>query len=418
MVEEVPLIPFARSLGLYQLVLLSSRGIGFLRDSMVLITLGATSLSDDVFFLLGFTDLVTLIIAGGGASLYLSLNCKENFSSVYIPAMLFYLLIGLLFVVFEGGTGNAIGGFLYAPLVTAQATLSAYKILMFGFIFTFPLVVSYGYFLSVGKIHFQPIINMVYTVFSALCLMYFYIVGGFDIKLFASLILLAAFVRFFAAIIFVKWHIPVLSFDNFFENKPSFYFEMLTSGLAVGVLVSIPFVFRGYLPNFGEGVYSTSALVFKVNDMILALLIIPISSVVLTKYNLTVKLVVSLVGLAIIVSLGLVVLLYMSIEIFPAILVLMEDAGFSFEIIKYSVWSLLFTAVAYVLGVILVKLECQVFMLLISLSLLIFIRNPLLFDGEWGLGSYFSNFYYCYTVFILIAFLFMSYAMSKRNHVG
>lgn len=404
-----------KSIGLYQLVILFSRGLGFLRDLLILALLGASALSDDVFFLLGFSDLAMSIVAGGGAVLFLSLRIKENPRKAYISAMLFYGAIALLLALFEIASTASLGALLYLPLSYNLTTLFAYKITIFGMVATFPLVASYAMFLSGNRIYLQPSINIVYTAFAMLVLVYFHLSGNFSLVQFSALLLLGALLRIIVASVLVK--------DHFGKTKPTlkihtelrFYTGMLSSGLAIGFLVAVPFIFRGNLPSFGEGVYSTSAFAFKINDMFFAFLIIPVTSVVLNKYDAAKKWILRLLALSAALPVTLILLLYAVLLVIPDLPALIADYGYRPEVIKLSILAFLGTSIAYTLGMIQVKIGNKALLLLLSGLLVYSVRAQLLIPGDGNLTNYFINMYVSYGVFIILSIVSLAVTYARKK---
>lgn len=401
MVKKVLLKSLFKSVGAYQLVLLSSRGLGFFRDFLILLVLGASALSDDVFFLIGFADLVTTIVAGGGAVLYLSLQMNTEPSENYYSGLIFYIVIGLCFVAFEILSSSFVGSFLYKPLAHASQTNEAYRITLLGIVFTFPLVCSYAVFLNINKIYLQPSINLVFTLFVIFVLLFFYISSSFDLVLFANLLFVAVAIRFVFAIALSKKFISLRVAHFRLRRSWKFYFDMLISGLSVGILISVPFVFRGHLPEFGSGIYSTSAFVFKLNDMVLALLFIPLISLLLNRFELTTKLIVKLASLSIFVPLFLIAIYYAFTSIYSETDSLLKEYGFSEEVVRFSFYAFLFTCSAYLFSMVLVKLKQQKILFLSSVLLISGVRANYFYSEDTSLAAYFYNLYLCYSVFIL-----------------
>lgn len=411
MVADVSL----RALGTYQLAILLSRALGFFRDMLVLAILGATALSDDVFFLLGFTDLAMSIVAGGGAVLYLSLRMKDDFFGVYRSAVIFYGIIALLLVAFEIATSAKFGKFIYGPLGYSFTTIVAYKISILGLVVTFPLAASYAVFLHKQKIYLQPSINIIYTIASLLVLLYFYLSHYFSIIVFASLLLGGAALRLLVATCLAmknsKFEMP----KSGNSKNITFFIEMLSSGLAIGVLVAVPFVFRGNLPIFGDGIYSTSAFAFKVNDMVFAILILPITSIVLNKSLVSIKQVIALCGFSLAVPLILVVILHLSVNYIPQISVFLIKLGFKQEVIEFSITAFCFTSLAYTLGMIQVRIGNKVALLALSVLLVLLVRNPILFINTDELSGYFLNMYTSYMVFIIISTILITIPLIRNR---
>ena len=69
------------------------------------------------------------------------------------------------------------------------------------------------------------------------------------------------------------------------ENKPalitdlSFYKEVFLSGLSLGFVIIIPFIFRGGLTQFEDGAFALAGLSFKINDLMVASVLIPLISI-------------------------------------------------------------------------------------------------------------------------------------------
>lgn len=412
MVETFSLSSMLKAIGVYQVVILISRGIGFARDALVLLVLGATVVADNVFFLVGFADFLMVMIAGGGAALYLSLQLEREVSKAYFSAMIFYFLLAVVFVIFEFATSAAFGSLLYSPLSVNQSVNDAYMISIVGVVFTFPLVASYAIFIKSNKIFLQPLINIVYTLLVVFALLYLYFSDEFILELFALFILIAMLVRFLVATVFVNK--ITIEKDMFFQvhRDRRFYFEVLFSGLSVGVLVAVPFVFRGYLPIYGEGVYSTSTLVFKVSDMLIAFILVPVCTVVLNKYDVTFKWFVRLLLMSLVLSTLIVVFYYVFLMIFPSVTSMLADHDYNIEVVELSVLAVFVTSLSYVLGMIQIKLGNRFLLFIFSLILLILVRFP-----EFGgsVSGYFYNLYFCYALFIVVSIIYISFVMFKSQ---
>jgi len=348
----------------------------------------------------------------------LSLQLKDDVANTYMSAVFFYAMFAILFVIFELMTSASFGSFLYSPLSSSQSTQTGYYISIVGIVFTFPLVASYAVFLNQDKIYLQPVINVVYTAIVIVILAYFYFSDDFEISRFALLLLIATAARFWVATFLVRRITSEGIFQLKFHENYKFYTEMLFSGLAVGLLVAVPFVFRGFLPLFGDGVYSTSALVFKVNDMVLALILVPVSSIVLNKYDVTIKWIFALLALATILPAVLISSYFLILLVFPAVQPTLIAHGYNTAVIELSFWTFLVTCLSYVLGMIQIKLGNRILLLLFSLLLMVSVRLPSFSLEDHDLGSYFYNMYASYTVFIILSLGYIAITMAKLIKVN
>lgn len=402
-----------KTLGTYQIFILMSRALGFLRDALVFAILGATALSDDVFFLLGFTDLMTSIVAGGGAVLFLSLRLKEDFRGAYRATTVFYALVAVLFILSEQLTSAAFGTYIYNAIAENAATAEAYRIAVLGLVFTFPLVAAYAVFLQERRIYLQPGINLVYTLMSLLILSFFYFADFFSITLFAGLLLAGAVIRIALATWLALRKRQPTPVRGAPRRGARFYLEMFSSGLAIGVLVAAPFVFRGGLPSFGEGFYANAALAFKINDLVLAILIIPVTSLVLSRTAASLKQVLLLAGLAIGVSVSMVAVIFVGTTHIPLLQTLLTDFGIDLEIARMSILSFCFTSLAYTLAMVQVRIGSKAVLLALSLGLVWMVRSPMLFTDTGEIPGYFANMYISYTVFIGMSVVVIALSAKK-----
>lgn len=406
---------FVAKLGLYQSVVLVSRGLGLLRDALILVLLGATVLADDVYFLLGFVDLITMTIAGGGAVLFLSIQYKNNESQSYYSAIIFYLIIALLFVTFEFFTSGFIGGFIYLPLRSSEAALSGYYIILTGLLFTLPLVASYGCFLRTEQLYLQPLMNIIYSAFAIVALIFFYANENFDIIYFTLFLLFGTILRlFFASVLAYKSNLD-LKFRKVLRKDLSFYFKLLTSGLAIGLIFAIPFIFRGGLPLFGEGVYSTSSFTFKINDLLVTLLLIPVTSMLLSSYELRGRTLIALLLVCLLLPLLTLSSYYLAVEYIPQIKRLTLENKIDIRIVELSLYTLVFTSVIYILGMILVKIDAAIVLIVFSVLVIVILKSSFLTDGIKTVDEYFYFLYKTYFGFIiaLVGFLLLKLKFSK-----
>lgn len=121
--EQVSLKIFNQILA-YQFIIILSRAIGFLRDFLIIFFVGLGALSDQVFFLLSYADVLMTLFLGGGSALFVSLAmAKHSGSSDSLGSgVVFYLLLGVALMGIEIASGASFGDTLFSGLKTNTIT--------------------------------------------------------------------------------------------------------------------------------------------------------------------------------------------------------------------------------------------------------------------------------------------------------
>ena len=150
----------------------------------------------------------------------------------------------------------------------------------------------------------------------------------------------------------------------------------------------------------------------------LALILVPVSSIVLNKYDVTIKWVFALLALAILVPTILISSYFFIVLMFPAVQPTLFEHGYNIAVIELSFWTFLATSLSYVLGMIHIRLGNRVLLLLFSLLLMLSVRLPSFsLDGR-GLSDYFYNMYLSYTGFIILSLGCIVITMTKLKKLN
>jgi peptidoglycan biosynthesis protein MviN/MurJ (putative lipid II flippase) len=268
-----------KRLGSYQLTLAISRGLGLLRDILIVYFIGASLLSDHIFFLLTFSDVLMTLLIGGGVNLYIAEQLKYrdvSQSSVIISSLLFFSLFSLILVTLENMFSAPVGSLLFVRLDRHAELASAYSISFYILLLSMPVAVFNGYFLFKDSLHYQPLTNVFFSLVTLSGLLFFFLFELNQLSYIAGLLLLAGMVRLMFAFFISRYKLQ-LRFSNVrLISDIKFYKQLFYSGLSVGIVFFLPYLFRGRLPEFGDGFYTLSALVFKFNDLFIAFLLIPV----------------------------------------------------------------------------------------------------------------------------------------------
>lgn len=271
-------------LGAYQLALVASRSMGFVRDLAIFAVIGATALADQFFFLIGVVDLTMTLMAGNGAVIYLSRRFTEiggnrEYSQMFTSSLLLYLFLALLLLVIEVTLAYPVGQLLFVAFQQDSAIQRAYELVLVGLIFTLPIVGPNAVFLYREKMYVTPLLNVVFTII--LLATIFAVYSEITLYRLAMAIIAASIVRFIVALLVAQ----NLSSGNLLGWPGSvnalFYLRLLSSGVGLGLLVLLPFMFRAELPEFGDGLYAGVAVLFKFVDLYTALLVVPITALIL-----------------------------------------------------------------------------------------------------------------------------------------
>ncbi len=396
-------------LGIYQLTLISSRAIGFARDFFVLLLVGATVLADDTFFLLAFSDVLMAFIAGGGASLYLVSKYSEKneslIDSYYWSATAFYVFIGIIICLIEILFGQPLGNIFYNDLSNNETLLSAYKVSLFAILLGLPVVSANAVFLYKDKIYLQPVMNILFTLVLMITLSIAFI-KGFDIKYAAVCIIIAALVRYLSAFFISKKNINFNKASFKWIKNNSFYRELLLAGLGIGFLILIPFVFRSELTQFGEGMYVVATLSFKVNDLIMALLIIPVTALILKNDNITRREIKKLILTLLLISLVSVSLEMFLLYINQNYLSMVEINDNQLKVIQLSLAYIFCSAMAYIISMVFVRKKLIAIVnisSLIALIYLVIVKDAIVYKS---ILEYYAILYSTFGIYMLLLTVF------------
>lgn len=393
----------------YQVFLLSSRGLGVLRDIAILAVFGSTSMTDSAFFLLSFSDLMMAILMGGGASLYISLQLNEkNYGSkksVFFSATFFYIFIAILILILEYFSGFFIGNLIYPSMESSEELKEAYFLALLSIIVSFPLAVNYGYYLNANRLYLQPALNVLYLSILILSVGAWYFYNSISLMLMSLAIVFSSLVRYFFALLFTFQIARVEKFSLILDWK--FYTKLFNSGLSVGFLLLFPYLFRGELTRFVDGLYAYSSVAFKFGDIFFALLVIPY---ILNKYKdelLDVGKVtntIALLTLILIAVLGL-------ISFVKADISLVDDLRYAGVILSLLTYA--FFPSCYFVSMLLIRQGLEAWSLLLSaLSVVVLIS----LKGQVNeIGSYFMTFYNLLSLYFLIGSLILLRVITREK---
>ena len=392
-------------LGIYQIILLSSRAIGFARDFFVLLLVGATALADDTFFLLAFSDVVMAFIAGGGAALYLVGKYSEKkaspIDSYYWSATTLYVVIAMVIIVIEVLFGQPLGNIFYNGLGENESLTSAYKVSLLAILLGLPIVSANAVFLFKDKIYLQPAMNILFTLALIAALSVAFI-KGFDIKYAAYCILVAAFIRYVCALAISKKNIGLRLRNISFIKEKAFYKELLLAGLGIGFLILIPFIFRSELTQFGEGIYVVAALSFKVNDLAMALFIIPVTSLILKNSDITSQKIKKLIVILLAILIAGVSLEMLLLYINQQYLHIVEINDMQLDVIQYSLTYIICAAFAYVVSMVFVRKNLMSLVNISSLLALVFLVIAKDMSSYDNIVEYYGILYSTFTIYMLL----------------
>ncbi len=184
----------------------------------------------------------------------------------------------------------------------------------------------------------------------------------------------------------------------------SFYKSLLLSGLSIGVLVLLPFIFRAKLPEFGEGLYASSVIYFKFNDLTLAFLVIPITTLLLKKqhqdYSVS-KLLFVVLLFSVLIAVFVSVCAYMVAQLNINIPILSASPMLA----VYVAICLVFSSAAYIVSMSLVKQKqhkLSAIAAALSLYYLLYKQGK----GDSDLEAYFYVLYMSYFIYMIVALCF------------
>ncbi|OIR25615.1 murein biosynthesis integral membrane protein MurJ [Bathymodiolus thermophilus thioautotrophic gill symbiont] len=237
--------------------LLLGRFSGFVRESIVATTYGATSEADIIVLMLTVPDLLVGILVGGAMGAVLipefNLNLNNAKKLLFQVTVCFGIIFILISTLLHWQSYALVE--LLAPGFTKSQTLKA-SIGLSWVVWLMPLTVLSG--VITAYLHAQNkfftvslgtlIINS--TIIAGLLLAYF---GHDSVFLIAMFVLLGGALRLFSQLILVgiRWS-PIQSFDFILLNKGILfhYFQALLSG---SILIFIPVLARAFASYTGEG---------------------------------------------------------------------------------------------------------------------------------------------------------------------
>jgi len=419
MVKNILLNKYVKQVGLYQAALIASRVVGLLRDMLIVLFLGTTLITDQLFFLFSFTDILMTVLIGGGAIVYVSRQLavdssdKEKLKTVH-SSILFYFSVSILIIMFEVSTNNFIGNLLFQPLQDNKGLNTSYFIALFSLLFAAPLVGFYGYFLHIEKLYLQPFLNFIFTIVLILLLSTLFLLDNLSPVHAALILLLSTAIRFFIAyMVFKKWSWGITNwFQLHLHSAPKFYRDLFLSGLSAGLLVVLPYLFRAELPLYGEGLYAVATLAFRVSDLVLALLIVPLTLIFIGKVDINSNL----------KLLGYIATFFILGMIFPTLYFFLqllggnswvELLGTDLELLNNIILSHALMVLSYGLSMLLIQKHYNKTAAVISLAVMLiflFSKDLELLD----LNMYFYLFYSVYVVYIFLALSLLVVGMANR----
>lgn len=393
----------------YQFIIILSRAIGLLRDFLIVFFVGLGALSDQVFFLLSYSDVLMTLFLGGGSAIFVSLAMTKypSSSDMLGSGVAFYLLLGMVLVGIEIATGASFGGNLFSGLKDNGDLRSDYFISLVILCFILPTGLFNGVFLFYEKLYLQPLMNLVFSIIIVLGLIGLFIVAKITTHSVVMLLIFSASVRFFVSL-FVSIYLHRINWTRLgFVNDLSFYKNLFVSGLSVGFVFIIPYAFRGGLPRYVDGGFALASLAFKVNDLIIALLIIPIVSLLLKKNVLPFGF-----GLLATFSTALVtsLLAYWAMEYVPMIYNLKVQ---KFEIVRLSILSGILTMPSVFVTLYFVNISRAN----VSVVAGLFVLLAVLFFGDrfQQLSSYYYYLYSMLFTFIAIHLIYYKYWFDEMS---
>jgi hypothetical protein len=274
-----------RQLGWYQFFVILSRFAGFMRDFLVIWLIGVGALADRVFFLVGVVDFLMAFVAGSGAAVFLAALLRDDDGNkaerVYRSAILAFITVGAVVTALEVGLRAPLGRTLFHGLGAEPDLVGAYLLVIAGLMLSLPMVVSNAIYLHRRCLFLQPAVAMSYTavLMAGFFLLYSSAVGFLGV---AAIIVVALLVRFVIGNMLAIRLLPIRRLFGPIIFRFVFYRQLMVSGIGIGVVALLPFLFRAALPTFGDGYYSATAFLYKFNDLAHALLVIPLVSLYLT----------------------------------------------------------------------------------------------------------------------------------------
>jgi hypothetical protein len=260
----------------------------------------------------------------------------ESSNDILGSALAFYLLLGMVLMIVEIVSGGSFGGNFFSGLRGNTELKTDYFNSLIILCFILPTGLFNGVFLFYDKLYLQPLMNLTFSIIIVLGLIGLFSVAKITTKSVVFLLILASCTRFFLSFS-VSYYLHKVSWKKMgFVNDLSFYKSLLLSGLSVGFVFIIPYLFRGGVPRYVEGGFSLASMAFKVNDLVVSLLIIPIVSLLIKRNSLSFK-----PGLLLTLSIALAVSLLACLAMYyiPAIYTLEAQ---KFKVIQLSILSGIF----------------------------------------------------------------------------
>ncbi len=237
--------------------LLLGRLSGFVRESFVAMSYGASAQADIVVLMLTVPDLLVSILVAGAMGIVLIPEFHENqrkAKTLLFQSMVFFGVVFTLISAFLYWQSYSLVELL-APGFSDEQRLEA-SISLSWVIWLVPLTVLAG--IVTAYLHYENkfaiaslgtlIVNV--TIIAGLLLVYY---GVGSIFMVAMFVLLGGALRLFSqlALIDIRWH-PLQSFDSVLLNKSIFsrYMQALLSG---SILLFIPVLARAFASYSGEG---------------------------------------------------------------------------------------------------------------------------------------------------------------------
>lgn len=407
-------------LGRYQAAMLTSRIIGFGRDSAILLFFGATAFSDVTFFLLGFLDLVNAVLVGGGTSLFVVTKLNDRhvvFEKIISSVFFFYFLLALTILCFEIILGPFLGKLLFSKFNELHNFKLPYYISISALCLSLPLISFFSIYIYIEKLYLQPLVNSLYTFVVCLGLYLIFFLENESFFLLSFVILVASVIRLLVC---------AFSIDNFFRfsclrftisKDPHFYKELFFSGISIGVLLALPFLFRAHLPSFGDGLYSKVAFMFKIGDLVQGMFVLPITLMLLKNNSLSNgKKIKILLSLYVVLFLSLLVLIQLINPTLSLVNSFFEmNAVIEMELLSNVIYSFLFSVLAYVLSMFLVQqglVKVVTLAAFFSCTVFLTFQN---FVNYVDLNTYFTLLYFTYALYLLVGILLMITRKAKSD---
>lgn len=393
----------------YQGAMLLSRGVGFLRDFLIIFFVGVGALSDQIFFLLTYSDVLMTLFLGGGAAIFVSIAMAKHESSndVLGSALVFYLLLGFVLIIVEVLSQGGFGENLFTGLRDNAELQSDYFMSLIMLCFILPTGLFNGVFLFYEKLYLQPLMNLIFSIIVVLGLIGLFSAAKITTKTLVLLLIFSACVRFFVSFLVCSYLHKINWRQVGFIAVPSFYRNLFVSGLSVGFIFIIPYLFRGGLPRYVEGGFALASVAFKVNDLVIALFIIPIASLLIKRKALSFSL-----GL-VFAFFGVLILslfVFFVMDYIPAVYNLEPDR---FDVIRFSILSGVLIAPSVFVTLYFVNIDRASVSFVMGALVLI----AILFFGD-SFQSLSCYYYYLYSLFFIFISIHVIYYKYWFDEVG